>query len=127
MNQRLTRFWLLWEFSPQRRKELYDTVIRTPLIYQWGVSQLYRYRTQTGARVDIVLENREGQIVGIEVKSSETITKDDWNGIDILEEEMQSKFVRGIILYPGKEVVAFRKNRIAIPLSSLWESDSSKD
>ncbi|HSW86560.1 MAG TPA: ATP-binding protein [Rhabdochlamydiaceae bacterium] len=82
--------------------------------------EFYHYRTQTGIEVDIVLENRAGQIVGIEIKSSETISGEDWKGLDILGEEMGDKMIRGIILYPGKEVVAFRKNRIAIPLSTLW-------
>ncbi len=82
--------------------------------------ELYHFRTQTGAEVDIVLENRAGQVVGIEVKASETITAEDWQGLDVLGEEVGDKMVRGIILYPGKEVVAFRKDRLAIPLSTLW-------
>lgn len=83
--------------------------------------ELYHYRTQTGIEVDIVLENRAGRIVGIEIKSSESISSADWKGLEFLGEEMGDKMIRGIILYPGKEVVAFRKNRIAIPLSTLWE------
>ena len=82
---------------------------------------LYHYRTQTGAEVDIVLENRAGQIVGIEVKGSETISSGDWKGLYTLGQEMGDKMIRGIILYPGKEVVAMRKDRIAIPLSTLWD------
>lgn len=81
---------------------------------------LYHYRTQVGAEVDIVLENRAGQIVGIEVKASEAIASDDWRGLEILGEEMGEQLVRGVILYPGKEVVALRKNRIALPLTTLW-------
>lgn len=82
---------------------------------------LYHYRTQTGTEVDMVLENRSGQIVGIEIKSSETISSEDWKGLKVLAEEMGEKMIRGIILYPGKEVVSFQKNKIAIPLSTLWE------
>lgn len=81
---------------------------------------LYHYRTQTGIEVDLVLENRAGQIVGIEVKASETISSEDWKGLNVLGEEMGDKMIRGVILYPGKEVVALRNNRIAIPLSTLW-------
>lgn len=77
--------------------------------------ELYHYPTHTGIEVDIVLENRAEQIVGIEVKSSATISSKDWKGLDILGEEMGNKMIRGIILYPGKEVVMFRKDRIAIP------------
>jgi predicted AAA+ superfamily ATPase len=81
--------------------------------------ELYHYRTQSGIEVDMVLENRAGQVVGIEVKLSENISSGDWKGLDTLGEEMGDKMVRGVILYPGKEVVALRKDRLAIPLSAL--------
>jgi predicted AAA+ superfamily ATPase len=83
--------------------------------------EMYHYHTQTGTEVDIVLENREGQIVGIEVKGSESISAEDLKGLNALQEDVGDKMIRGIILYPGKEVVAFRKNCIAIPLSTLWQ------
>jgi predicted AAA+ superfamily ATPase len=88
----------------------------------WASSpiDLYHYRTQTGAEVDLVLENRSGQIVGIEVKASETISSEDWKGLNILQEEMGEKMIRGIILYSGHEVVALKSNLLAIPLSTLW-------
>ncbi len=83
--------------------------------------EMFHYRTETGAEVDIVLENREGQIIGIEVKASESISSEDLKGLNTLQEDVGDKMIRGIILYPGKEVIAFRKNCIAIPLSTLWE------
>jgi predicted AAA+ superfamily ATPase len=88
----------------------------------WAKSpiDLYHYRMHTGAEVDLVLENRAGQIVGIEVKATETISSDDWKGLSVLSEEMGEKMVRGIIFYPGKEIVALRKNLLALPLSTLW-------
>ncbi len=55
--------------------------------------ELYHYRTQAAAEVDLVVENRAGQIVGIEVKASETISSADWKGLDILGEEMGEKMV----------------------------------
>jgi predicted AAA+ superfamily ATPase len=92
-------------------------------LISWSFQQIemYHYRTQTGAEVDIILENREGQIIGIEVKASESISSEDLKGLDALQDDVGDKMIRGIILYPGKEVVAFRKNCIAIPLSTLWE------
>lgn len=86
---------------------------------------LYHFRTDTGHEVDIVLENRAGQIVGIEVKASETISPDDWKGLSVLESEMEDKLVRSIIFYLGKEVVALGNKRLALPLSALWEGESS--
>lgn len=90
----------------------------------WASSpiDLYHYRTQTGSEVDIVLENRAGKVVGIEVKSAETISSEDWKGLDVLDAELGNNMVRGIILYPGKEIVALRKNRLALPISLLWST-----
>ncbi len=92
-------------------------------LISWSLQplEMYHYRTQTGAEVDIVLENREGQIIGIEVKASESISSEDLKGLNMLQDDVGDKMIRGIILYSGKEVVAFRKNCIAIPLSTLWE------
>jgi predicted AAA+ superfamily ATPase len=83
--------------------------------------EMYHYHTQTGTEVDIILENREGQIVGIEIKGSESLSAEDLKGLNALQEDVGDKMIRGIIFYPGKEVVAFRKDCIAIPLSTLWE------
>jgi predicted AAA+ superfamily ATPase len=83
---------------------------------------LYHFRTDSGHEVDIVLENRAGQVIGIEVKASETLSPDDWKGLLVLESEMEDKMVRGIIFYLGKEVMALGKNRIALPISVLWDS-----
>lgn len=81
----------------------------------------YHYRTQTGIEVDIVLENRLGQVVGLEVKSTETLQAEDWKGLDVLEKEVGKNFIRGIILYPGSEVVMKSPKLLAIPLSTLWD------
>lgn len=82
---------------------------------------LYHFRTETGQEVDIVLENRAGQVIGIEVKSSETISPDDWKGLSILESEMQDQLIYSIIFYLGKEVMVLGNNRLVLPLSALWE------
>lgn len=44
-------------------------------------AELYHYRTKDGVEVDIVLENRRGQVVAIEVKASATVRAEDFSGI----------------------------------------------
>lgn len=83
--------------------------------------ELYHFRTETGHEVEIVLENRAGQVIGIEVKSSETISPDDWKGLAVLESEMQEKMVRSVIFYLGKDVIVLGNKRIALPISALWQ------
>lgn len=82
--------------------------------------RIFHYRTQQGNfEVDIVLENAAGFIVGIEVKSSETIHAGDFKGLKNLQESAGEKFVRGIVLYPGPRL-PFGKDLYALPISALW-------
>lgn len=82
--------------------------------------RIYHYRTVQGSfEVDIVLENAEGHIVGIEVKGSETVHLGDFKGLKNLQETAGEKFVRGIVLYPGPRL-SFGKDLYALPISSLW-------
>ena len=72
--------------------------------------------------VDIVLENRRGEVVGIEVKSSATVSSSDFSGMRKLAAACGDKFIQGIVLYDHDMIVPFAKNMFAAPLSSLWSS-----
>ncbi len=97
-------------------------VLEIEKLISWSTLRLssYHYRTATGIEVDLVLENKAGELVGIEIKSSETIHSDDFKGLRHLKEEMKSLFLRGIVLYPGNDVIAFGENLYALPMSALW-------
>jgi predicted AAA+ superfamily ATPase len=81
---------------------------------------LWHYRTQTHIEVDFILENRLGQITGIEVKASATVERKDFKGLRHLQETEVEIFQRGIVLYTGREIVPFGKDLWAIPLSVWW-------
>lgn len=78
------------------------------------------YRDKDKNEVDIVLENRRGEIVGVEVKSSATVSGDDFSGMRKLAEACGKKFVQGLVLYDHDQVVPFADNMFAAPLSCLW-------
>ena len=82
--------------------------------------QSYYYRTATGIEVDVILENRAGELVGIEIKSSETVRTDDFDGLRSLKEHVGSQFIRGIVLYPGADTISFGGNMYALPITSLF-------
>ena len=44
-------------------------------------AELYHYRTRDNVEVDLVLENRRGQVVAIEVKASSTVKGEDFRGL----------------------------------------------
>lgn len=81
--------------------------------------QLFHYRTQSGQEVDVLLENGMGQIVGIEVKASSTVTSGDFAGLRAVAEAVGSRFVRGIVLYTGSQVIPFGERMHAVPISIL--------
>lgn len=83
---------------------------------------LFHFRTHNGNEVDLVLETRDGQVAGIEVKASATVTASDFRGLKALAEVAGDRFVRGIVLYAGETVVPFAKNLLALPVPYLWDN-----
>jgi len=81
---------------------------------------IFHFRTQAGQEVDIVLEDRAGTIVGVEVKSSVNLSNKDISGLKALQELAGKKFCRGVILYDGKNSYQLDKNIVAMPIDSLW-------
>lgn len=81
----------------------------------------YHFRTTSGTEVDILLENRQGEIVGIEVKSAEKISPDDFKGLKLLAQNMDQKFIKGIVFYCGSQVVPFGDKLWALPITCLWQ------
>jgi len=82
--------------------------------------QLLNFRTQAGQEADIVLENRSGKIVGIEVKASSSVTAQDFKGLRALAEATGKSFHRGIVLYTGSESVPFGPEFFALPVNAMW-------
>ncbi|WP_372573646.1 ATP-binding protein [Ruegeria jejuensis] len=78
------------------------------------------FRDKDKNEVDIVLENRRGEIVGIEVKSSATVTSSDFSGMRKLAEACGDRFVQGLVLYDHDQVVPFADNMFAAPISCMW-------
>lgn len=82
--------------------------------------KIFNYRTQTGIEVDAILEDSSGRVVGIEIKGSETVSSNDFKGLQQLQKIIGKAFVKGIVLYNGNERVPFGNNLWAIPINSLW-------
>ncbi len=83
---------------------------------------LYHFRTATGIEVDIILEDLNGRVVGLEIKNSDTVWSQDFKGLEYLESMLGKNFVRGIVLYTGNQVVPFGQKLSALPLSTLWQA-----
>ena len=103
---------------------LLENFIVTEFIKQASWSKrrvhLYHYRTNDGHEVDIIIEDQAGGIVGIEIKSADTVVSKDFKGLRHLQEMYKDRFLKGIVLYTGHEIVPFGNNLFAYPVSSLW-------
>ncbi|MBI2494639.1 MAG: ATP-binding protein [Candidatus Rokubacteria bacterium] len=83
--------------------------------------RLYHFRTPKGIEVDVVVELEGNEVIGIEVTRSQTVTGEDFRGLNELARIAGRRFRAGVILYLGRKVVSFGKNLHAIPLAALWE------
>ena len=82
--------------------------------------RLFHFRTSTGKEVDLVLESRSRDIVGVEVKAAMSIQPKDFAGLRYLQQVAGASFRAGIVLYTGKDVLPMGKNLWAMPISTLW-------
>ena len=65
---------------------------------------IYHFRDLRKKEVDLVLEHRNGGIIGIEVKAKATIKKNDLKGMLELAKASKDRFIHGIVFYGGEEI-----------------------
>lgn len=81
----------------------------------------YHFSIHKGAEVDLVLEDKQGGVYGIEIKSAATIQSKTFKGLKRLSELAGDQFKRGIVLYSGDQYLGgFGENLQAVPLSAVW-------
>lgn len=112
------------EKNLEMRGPLLENFVVMELIKQisWSRTrpEIFHYRSRDGKEIDIILEDRQGRIAGIEVKSASTVKSDDFKGIRFLKEAVGGELVSGIVFYTGDKIIPFGSNLYAIPVSSLW-------
>ncbi len=103
---------------------LLETFVLTELIklssWHSQVLEFYHYRDKEKNEVDIIMRDRKGQIVGIEVKASATVTNADFSGLRKLAEAEKNAFSLGVVLYDHDKVIPFGERLYAAPVSMLW-------
>ncbi len=82
--------------------------------------EIFYWRTASGQEADIVLEDRTGRLAGIEVKAAATPSGGDVRGLQALATAAGKKWIRGVVLYAGAEVIPFSNNLHGVPITYLW-------
>jgi len=82
--------------------------------------QLMYYRDDKGLKVDVVIENANGELIGVEIKASATPKMSDLKGLKQLAKLAGEDFKLGVLLYDGEETLPLGDKMWACPVSSLW-------
>lgn len=81
--------------------------------------ELFHFRDRYGAEVDIVIEDAHGNVVGIEVKATATVTEKDFKGLLRLQQAAGRRFVAGFVLHDSDTTVQFGAGLVALPVAAL--------
>lgn len=82
---------------------------------------LHHFRTAAGSEVDVVLERPDGSVAGVEVKARATVSSDDFAALRGLRDQLGKKFIAGVVLYIGDQLLPSGDKLWLVPLPALWE------
>jgi len=104
--------------------QMFETFAATELLAHIETApeevQMFHLRDRDGKEVDIVLQSR-GSIVGVEVKSSSVVGRDDARGLLWLRDRLGADFAGGVILSSASVPFQIDERIWALPLSALWD------
>jgi hypothetical protein len=93
---------------------------------------LYQYRDYKQHEVDFLIERNDRAMVGIEVKASHSVSKEDFaHQIWFKENIIKSRTSKGgtpkdgtsynaLVLYSGEDTLSFGDGLLAVPTAALW-------
>jgi predicted AAA+ superfamily ATPase len=112
--------------EPERWGALLESFVVGEVRKQLGWSsidaRLSHYRSHDDREVDLVLEARDGRLVGIEVKATVSPDARDLRGLHAFRERNPGRFHRGIVLYLGRQSVPLGDRLYALPIDALWQT-----
>lgn len=82
--------------------------------------RVYHFRDRRGHEVDLVLEDRAGRVVAIEVKTKVSLSQADVSGLAKLRDAVGDRFVCGAVIHAGEQTVPLGDRLWALPVSGLW-------
>jgi uncharacterized protein len=88
----------------------------------WSSSRarLYYMRTvSNNEEIDLILENSDHKIIGIEIKLTSTPKSSDWLHLRWLKKNTNN-FEKGIVLYLGNEIHRVEEDIYLVPISCIW-------
>ncbi|MBT1162995.1 AAA family ATPase [Bifidobacterium sp. SO1] len=95
---------------------------------QWSTTHpdcfYWREPGSSPKEVDLVMQRRN-RLVGIEVKSSAKVNRDDFKGLAELAKD--PRFHRGYLIYTGNTIMKWPGNLWVLPVTALWDPTAFLD
>ena len=85
-------------------------------------TELWYFRTRTGREVDFLLE-RSNKVIGIEVKLTRRIKREDLAGLHACRQALGRRYVASVLLHTGTETVAVDRHTLAVPIARFFGVD----
>jgi predicted AAA+ superfamily ATPase len=82
--------------------------------------RIFHFRDRWGGEVDLVLEDRSGRIVAIEVKARASFSQKDTAVLAKLRDYLGEQFTAGVIIHTGEQTIPAGDRLWALPVSGLW-------
>ncbi len=83
--------------------------------------EFFHYRDRDRREVDIVIERGVGEVAGVEVKASASVSPSDFRGLRQLKKAAGDRFVAGAVVYDGEITAGFGDGMFAVPVRRLLE------
>ena len=83
----------------------------------------HHFRDRDKNEVDLVIEQSDGRVIGIEVKASMSVRAEDFSGLAAFAEYAGNQFQQGVLFYSGDKILPFKIRNVvfhALPISLLW-------
>ncbi len=81
------------------------------------------WRTHHGDEVDLVLENRGGRLIAIEIKAGATTGRNDVRAMKKLQALCGARFAAGLILCTARQTIPLGHRIWAVPIEALWKQN----
>ncbi len=95
--------------------------LRRQSVCQETPLEFFHYRDKDQVEVDIVIERGAGEVAGVEVKASATVTQSDFRGLRKLKKATGDRFAAGVVVYDGEVGAGFGDGMFAVPVSLLLQ------
>ena len=90
------------------------------LPYTETMPKMRHWRGAHGEEVDIVLEDRAGRVIAVEIKSGSSIRRADLRGLRRFQALAGERFVAGIVLCTARQTTPLGQGVWATPIEALW-------